>query len=208
MMLNPVKKKKMGMVMHLWVKSTLSVLPKTLSDLSKSILLLAISYCFTYKLLGEAQATSKLSSEIINLSSLTTLIIAYLVLHAFVASPIKAYMSYKRLGFWDGKTFHYHSEVLVYTGVIHPEGQKIVEIKFPGECKNMFVTTHTTASNDHVKAGFTFFQTSDGKWDIPMHNGSSRTGIRLDGRKQALVTESPPGTTPSRVKVYLESWCP
>ncbi|PKG73043.1 hypothetical protein CXF86_19745 [Shewanella sp. GutCb] len=129
-------------------------------------------------------------------------------MHFFLLSPLMAYKQYRQLGFWDGKTFHYHKEIRVYTGVIHPSGQKLFEISFPAECKDMFISTHTTISGAHerVKAGFTCMQNSKDHWNIPMSQGVSRSSIRLDKRKQYLVTESMPGTIPTRVKVYLESW--
>ena len=72
----------------------------------------------------------------------------------------------------------------------------------------MFVSTNTTIAGafERVKAGFTCMQDTEGLWSIPMTQGASRSSIRLNGRKQCLVTESQPGTIPTKVKVYLESW--
>jgi len=207
-MLKPLVKKKLTMLASQWLKCCVSILPKTISDCFKSVFLLAISYFITFNILGTVQANDKVSSGLIDLTSLTIFTIAYLVIHMFIISPILAYKKYRKMGFWDGATFHYHTEVLVYTGVIHPSGQTVAEVEFPRECKNMFVSTHTTISGafQRVKAGFACMKNADGKWHISMSNGSSRSSIRLYECKQGLVRESLPGTVPTRVKVYLESW--
>lgn len=208
MIMTPITKKKLCMITNQWIKSALSILPKTISDLVKSIVLFVISFFLTYVFWGGAKAIESIPSGIINIGSLLTLLFAYIILHVFITSPFKGYQNYKKLGFWDGTEFHYHSEILVYTGVIHPEGQKLVTIKFPKECKDTLVSTHTITSGayERVKAGFSVMQTYDGRWHIPMSNGNSRTSIRLYKREQSLITESLPGTVPIRVKVYLESW--
>ncbi|MDD1794626.1 hypothetical protein LRP50_15945, partial [Enterovibrio sp. ZSDZ42] len=160
------------------------------------------------QLFGADKTNEKVVAGLIDSASLAAVAIGYLILHVLVSSPIQAYKNYKKLGFWDGNTFHYYDEVLVYTGVIHPKGQNLVNITFPRECKNALVSTKTTINGAHerVKAGFTIMQQKEGVWLIPMQNGISSTSIRLSKREQVLVTESVSGTIPTRVKVLLESW--
>jgi hypothetical protein len=91
--------------------------------------------------------------------------------------------------------------------VIHPVDQDIITVKFPLECKNCLVDTETVVNGaiERVKAGFTLMK-KNGRWDIQMKNGISRTGIRLNGNEQNLIIESLPNTIPTRVQVFLESW--
>jgi len=206
--LSPLAKRKSMMLFSSWLRCCASVLPKTFSESVKSFFLLGISTLLTFHALGINPTLDKTQSALIDMTSLIVITLSYLLLHFFLLSPVKAYKQYRQLGFWDGNTFHYHKEVRVYTGVIHPNGQKLLEVTFPPECKDMFVSTNTVISGAHqrVKVGFTCMQDSKGHWLIPMTQGISRSSIRLDKRTQYLVTESMPGTIPTRVKVYLESW--
>ena len=198
---------KLRMYAIYWLDAALAIFPKSFNEIARALIILIISLFLTGQLLESADFLTKLQKGAIDFLSLFIVIATYALIHVVFIAPFIARTKIKDLGFWDADTFHYKQEQLVYTGIIHPHGQKMVPIIFPAECKNGFVNTRATVSGaqQRVKAGFTCMKQND-LWVIHSNNGTSRCGIRLNGRQQNLVTESLPGTIPIRVQVFMESW--
>lgn len=206
-MMKPLLKKKLWMFAIYWRNAALAIIPKSFNEITRALIILFISLVLTDQLLESSAVINKLQKGSIDFLSLAIVIVAYGLIHCLLIAPFIAQASIKDLGFWDSDTFHYNKEQLIYTGVIHPPGQKLVRVIFPTECKGAFVNTRTTVSGaeQRVKAGFTCMKQGD-HWVIHTNNGTSRCGIRLKGRQQTLVTESQPDTIPIRAQVFLESW--
>ena len=206
-MMQPLLKKKLWMFAIYWRNAALAIFPKSFNEITRALIILVISLFVTDQLLESSAVLTKLQKGSIDFLSLFIVIVAYALIHCLLIAPFIARASIKNLGFWDSDTFHYNEEQLIYTGIIHPPGQKLVPVTFPAECKNGFVNTRTIVSGaeQRVKAGFTCMKQGD-LWVIHTNNGISRCGIRLYGKQQTLVTESLPDTIPIRTQVFLESW--
>jgi len=205
--MQPLFKRKIKMFFIYWINEARGIFPKSFNEVIRALFLLLISLFITNQTLGSAALEQKLEKGSIDFLSLSALVLLYIIIHFLFVSPFLAHSRIKRLGFWDANTFYYHHKQLIYTGVIHPVDQGIITVKFPLECKNSLVDTETVVNGaiERVKAGFTLMK-KNGRWDIQMKNGISRTSIRLNGNEQYLIIESLPNTIPTRVQVFLESW--
>ena len=193
----------------IWWRNAKSFLPHSLSDLTQAVIILFSSVYLTTYIFGNSRGVESLENGIVDFLSLLVVLIIYIIFHIFIISPYRAVIEFKKLGFWDGETYHYNKEKLVYTGVIHPVDEGIVALTFPPECKDTLVNTKTVISGaaGRVKAGFTCLKNND-RWVLHMDRSGleSKCGIRLDGKKQRLIVQSLPETIPVQVRVYIDSW--